>query len=451
MDFTTSRQPVVIVGAGPAGLFAARFLATNHVPVILLNRDIKPGGLAEYGIYYNKYKMKAGLRKQFHQILNMPEIEYFGNVTVGENGNLSLDDIRDAGCQTILITAGAQGTKWLGLPGEDLDGVYHAKDIVYHYNSLPPYSRQDFHVHGKVAIIGVGNVMMDIAHWAIHDLRVDEVIAIARRGPAEVKFTRKEMEYVAANLDVSALDTELARCADQMTALGQDLAAARAYILEALPNALPTDSSTRLRFEFLESPTRIIGDKNGRVCGLEVEDTRLELRNGETKAKGTGTHHVLQVDSVVYCIGDRVDAGLGLPVQWNAFVKNSQPCFPIDGNSYEVLNPEKNQPLDGVFVAGWSREASSGLVGMARKDGENGARAVLNYLNGLTPLKNEAAISRNLHQLLAQKNVQVVTLKDLHLLEQSEQEEANRRGLEDFKYATNEEMFAVITESQAVK
>jgi ferredoxin--NADP+ reductase len=130
MDFTTSRQPVVIVGAGPAGLFAARFLATNHVPVILLNRDIKPGGLAEYGIYYNKYKMKAGLRKQFHQILNMPEIEYFGNVTVGENGNLSLDDIRDAGCQTILITAGAQGTKWLGLPGEDLDGVYHAKILL---------------------------------------------------------------------------------------------------------------------------------------------------------------------------------------------------------------------------------------------------------------------------------------------------------------------------------
>jgi ferredoxin--NADP+ reductase len=100
-----------------------------------------------------------------------------------------------------LVTAGAQGTKWLGLPGEDLFGVYHAKDLVYHYNRLPPFSVRKYAIGERVALIGVGNVMMDIAHWLVRDLKVKEVVAVARRGPAEVKFTKKEMEFITANLD----------------------------------------------------------------------------------------------------------------------------------------------------------------------------------------------------------------------------------------------------------
>ena len=155
---------VAVIGAGPAGLFASRQLAADGALVVLLNRDIKPGGLAEYGIYPSKHKMKEGLRKQFRQILQITEIEYYGNVIVGQAGDLSLSDLRTAGFQAVLAAAGAQGTKWLGLPGEELPkGVYHAKDLVYHYNKLPPYSQQEFHIGRRVALIGVGNVMLDIA------------------------------------------------------------------------------------------------------------------------------------------------------------------------------------------------------------------------------------------------------------------------------------------------
>ena len=128
----TNQFSVAVVGAGPAGLFGARELANQGIRVALFNRDIKPGGLAEYGIYPNKHTMKNGLRKQFRQVLDIPNLDYYGNVTVGEEGDLSLDDLRGLGFQAILVTAGAQGTKWLGLPGEDLVGVYHAKDVVYH-------------------------------------------------------------------------------------------------------------------------------------------------------------------------------------------------------------------------------------------------------------------------------------------------------------------------------
>jgi ferredoxin--NADP+ reductase len=91
---TFGSYSVAVIGAGPAGLFASRLLAANDVHVVLLNRDIIPGGLAEYGIYFDKYKMKEGLRRQFQQILDLPMIDYYGNLTVGENGDLSLPVLR---------------------------------------------------------------------------------------------------------------------------------------------------------------------------------------------------------------------------------------------------------------------------------------------------------------------------------------------------------------------
>jgi ferredoxin--NADP+ reductase len=431
---------VAVIGAGPAGLFAARQLANKGVRVVMLNRDIKPGGLAEYGIYPTKLKMKEGLRKQFKQVLVSSLIDYYGNVQIGQASGLSLADLRALGFQAILVTAGAQGTKWLGLPGEDLQGVYHAKDLVYHYNRLPPFSQQQYSIGKRVALIGVGNVMLDIAHWLVGCLKVDEVIAIARRGPAEVKFTKKEMEAIARNLDLNALDTEIARCAPCMQALGQDVAAAKAYILAALPKAEETNSNTRFRFEFLASPARILGDQNGRVAGLEVDETTLVNGNGEPQAKRLGSKRVLPVDTVIFCIGDRVDENFGLPVRRNEFVKNPNPRFPVDGNSYEAYDPNLDRPIDRVFVAGWSREASHGLVGIARRDGENGAQAVLAFLETQPNLKNSEEILDNLQRRLSQLPQPVVVKADLARLAETERQEGLRCGEEDFKFASNEAM-----------
>jgi len=226
------------------------------------------------------------------------------------------------GFQALLVTVGAQGTKWLGIPGEDLVGVYHAKDIVYHYNQLPPFSEQRFAIGKQVAVVGVGNVMLDIAHWLIREVKVDEVVAVARRGPAEVKFTKKEMETVARNLDLDALEAEFVRSAPVMRSVGQDVTAAKAFFLSALPKAVEPVSNTRFRFDFLASPSRIIGGERGIVRGLEVEDTTLVADDGDTKAKRLGTKRVIPVDTVIFCIGDRVDENFGLAVRWNEFVKN---------------------------------------------------------------------------------------------------------------------------------
>ena len=151
-----NQKYVAVIGAGPAGLFGARELANNGVRVALFNRDIKAGGLAEYGIFLDKHIMKEGLRKQFRQVLEHTNIDYYGNVSIGGNADFTFDEIKAMGFDAILVSAGAQGTKWLGLPGEDLEGVYHAKDLVYHYNGLPPFSEKKFRLGKRCAIIGAG-------------------------------------------------------------------------------------------------------------------------------------------------------------------------------------------------------------------------------------------------------------------------------------------------------
>jgi ferredoxin--NADP+ reductase len=435
---------LAVIGAGPAGLYATRKLAEGGARVVLFNRDIKPGGLAEYGIYWDKYKMRQGLRNQFKQILALPQIDYYGNVTVCCGGNIVLQDLLDSGFQAVLVTTGAQGTKWLRLPGENLPGVYHAKNIVFHYNLLPPFSGKKYLLGKRVAVVGAGNVMMDIAHYLIRDCKVDEVIAVVRRGPAEVKFTRKEMESVAANLDPTALDAEFTRVAPIMQAAGQDPVAAKAAFTDARPKALEPVSQTYFHFEFLATPVRIMGDWMTGVSGLKVEENSLTAVDGNVKARGTGNTHQVESDTVIFAIGDTVDRDFCVPIYNDAYVTVKEPRFPVDNLSYEAFDPDSNQPIEGVFLAGWARQASTGLVGYARRDGENAAEAVLAYLQTRSPMRDVDNVIEKFEQRLEETHQRLVDKKHLAKLEEAEETEAHKRGVEDFKYPSNDEMFTAM-------
>jgi len=435
---------VAVVGAGPAGLYAARKLAEGGARVVLFNRDLKPGGLAEYGIYWDKFKMKQGLRNQFKQILAIPLIDYFGNVTVCCGGNIVLEDLLESGFQAVLVTTGAQGTKWLRMPGENLPGVYHAKNIVFHYNQLPPFSGKKYLLGKRVAVVGAGNVMLDIARYLIRDCKVEEVIAVVRRGPAEVKFTRKEMESVAANLDPAALDTEFARVVPIMQAVGQDPVVAKAAFTDALPKALASVSQTRFRFEFLATPVRVMGDWMSGVTGLKVEENTLAAVDGSVKARGTGVTRQIEADTIIFAIGDTVDRDFCVPIYNDAYVTVKGPRFPVDGLSYEAFDPDSNQPLERVFLAGWARQASTGLVGYARRDGENAAEAVLAFLHTQSPMRDLDNVVEKFEQRLEETHQRLVDKTHLAKLEEVEKAEAQKHGMEEFKFPTNDEMFTAM-------
>jgi ferredoxin--NADP+ reductase len=437
-----SKYLVAVIGAGPAGIFAAKELTKNGAEVLLFNRDIKPGGLAEYGIYPDKLKMKEGLRKQFFSILETPEIHYFGNMLVGEQGDIRLNDMRELGVQAILVTTGAQGTKWQGLPGESLKGVYHAKDLVYHYNQLPPYSMKKFDIGRRVAVIGVGNVMADISRYLICERQVDVVYAVARRGPAEVKFTKKELEYIVENLDMENYRAEIERATPFMAAVGQDAQEPMRMVEQALENAEQTGSNTSFRMRFLASVRCILGNDSNQVCGLELENNTLMADGGSIRAKGLGNRFRLDVDTVIFAIGDAVDPGFGLPVDQNEFSKNPNPRFPIENISYEGYDPATQQGIPDIFLAGWARKTSSGLVGLARKDGIGAATAMVQYLSMIKT--NKQIDMAAIHTEIMLRQPKAVNQAGLAILQAEENRIAIERGIPGFKFSTNAEMAAVI-------
>lgn len=431
---------VAIVGAGPAGLFAAEALAGRGYGVALFNRDIKPGGLAEYGIFPDKFRLKDGLRNQFKTIFSDARIQYFGNVQVGIGQCLQLQTLFDWGFSAVLVTCGAQGIKSLHLPGEKLAGVIHAKDLVYYYNHLPPYASNLYQFGRKAAIVGAGNVMADVAHYLLKHTTIEEIRVVIRRGPGEVKFDKKEMEPIIAYLDQEAFEGEMSRVSQQMRSVGQDPQEAKERILAALPKACPKERDAALFFNFLSSPVQLMGDHQ--VEALEIEQNELVIKDGEVSARGTGIHSTLAVDTVIFAIGDRVLGELGLPVEHNEFCVSKIPSFPIDGISYEIEDPSSGKNLPGIFVAGWSRKPSTGLVGTARKDAVTAARAVDQFM-----IEKKAAPgipSGEIEQKLNALGCRIVKKEHLPILEAAEKHQAEVAGLEEFKYSTNEEMLKVI-------
>jgi ferredoxin--NADP+ reductase len=431
-------------------MFAAQKIAQGGHEVIILNRDIKPGGLAEYGIYPTKDKMKIGLRKQFAKVLSLPNVHYFGHVPVSGNSAVTIAELRQFGPAAIVFAVGAQGTKKLGLPGETAQGVYAAKDFVYSYNLLPPFTSHDFSTGKRVAIVGMGNVMVDIARWLLLDAprkTVEEVIVVARRGPFEAKFDRKEFDYIEEFLDRRAFDEELRRIQPQLTAVGQDVSklAEETFPVLATPAAEHPTGKPRLRFRFLCSPQAIHADAGGRIDRLTVAENVLFERDGSIACKATELSADLDVDTMIFAIGDVADPAVGLPYNRDGYVTNPDQGDPKRA-AYELFDPQNGKVLEGMYAVGWARKASDGLVGIARHDAEVGAMHVLKYLEAAGG--NHISAEQMQHYLEG-KGLRIVNKADLECLARAEEQEARGRGVLWFKYAEDEAMLAAIESVKA--
>lgn len=445
-------QTIAIIGAGPASLYAAEALTKAGKHVVLLNRDVKPGGLAEYGIYPNKYKMKSGLRKMFDKILSDPKVHYFGNVTVGAGGALDLAALQAMGFAATVVAVGAQGTKWLGLQGEDTPGVYHAKDLVYHYNRLPPFSEQDFKIGQNVCVVGLGNVALDIVHWLVFDRKVARVTTVARRGPAEKAFTDKEMKIVGGTLDLEQLQGEFAAIGANLQAVGQDAAALQAELAAYKTNELECETPSRFGMRFLRSPAAIATDGAGTVTGLVCDVTELVRGDdGKIGVKATGRQETIPCDTVVFAIGDAIEPSLGLPVDAKAktFATVPEPWAAHPERArYMVYDPATATPLWGTFVMGWARKASDGLVGKARLDAINGCEEVMAWLNGEFTTQPQAGqapaeLVGAIRQRLTQAGVRFVDYEAVKRLVAHEEQYAKAHDLPEYKHASNETMLQI--------
>ena len=441
---------VFVIGAGPAGLFAARKIASAGHRVVIFNRDIKPGGLAEYGIYPQKFHMKSGLRKQFTKILDMPNVEYFGGVPVGNSAPLSLGEVRQWNPAAMVFAVGAQGTKNLGLPGEEAKGVYSAKDYVFYYNQLPPFASQDFSTGRRVAIIGMGNVMVDIARWLLQDMpgkKPEEVVVIARRGPFEVKFDEKEFDHIEMHLDRKGMQDEMDRIAECIKACGQDISKVADTTFPWLKNPAGQPVDSRITFRLLTSPSAIHMDEKGRICKLTVIENILVPKGDTTASKSTDQTTDLEFDTLIFAIGDVVDPTLGLPCEKGGYLTNPDTSDP-QRTAYEVFDPQAGKVMEGQYAVGWARKASEGLVGKARFDAEQGCIPVLKYLESASPRKT--ATLQDIAAVLDRKGIPLVRKEEIALLSRVEEDRAKAATLPAFKFSTNEEMLAAIKSEKKV-
>jgi ferredoxin--NADP+ reductase len=419
---------VVIIGAGPAGIYAARKLQRSGCEVVILNRDVRPGGLAEYGIFHDKYKMKAGLRKQFTKILDTEGIHYRGNIVLGQDGNLSVDELDDLGFDAVLLAVGAQGIKWLQIEGSEAGHIYDAKQVVYHYNGLPPYSQQSVHLGEHLVIIGAGNVAVDITHWAVQE-NVPRITWLVRRGPNQVKYTKKEIGYVGAHVDRESLRSELNRIAGQLEAVGERVDETWTTIETPMGHDRIEGSSTVISMRFACQASAVHKDEDGNISALQVVENELYPRGEGVGCRPTGESLRIETDTLVFCVGDAVDPSVGLELdQWGSYAieeEEGETGYQLKGRS-------------GWFAAGWARVASDGLVGKARKDAEVACDHVSTWLEGRPP-KSRTPLAA-LDALLSERGVQTVEWKAFQKTRAREEARAEAEGLDDFRFVSNEAM-----------
>ncbi len=443
-----SGHVIIVVGAGPAGMALAKKLSDAGHEVIILNRDVKFGGLAEYGIFPSKLKLRGGLKKQYWEMLEQPNVHYLGNVSVGEGKDLTVEELRGLGASAIAFSIGAQGTKAIGVEGDSAQGVFHAKDVVYHFNRLPGFGDRPFDMGKHVAIIGVGDVMVDIAHWLIRYKKVERVTAIARRGPAERKYNPKEIRAVCSNMDTEGIAQEFARIKDRLAAVGQNTDEILASLTAEFTKCESTGSQSKMSFRFLASPKRVLVDANNRVRALEMEDNKLEPKGDDTAAVGLKQYYEFPVDSVVFAVGDRVDETVGLPYKNGVYVTNpNKTGNDPDDALFQAYDDKSGKIIDGLFLAGWARKASEGLVGIAKRDGDWCAEVIGRYLatNASRPRAAMADVITKLNTLLKDRKSQPVDLDGLRILETIEKTHADSPdAIGEFKFASNADMLGHI-------
>jgi len=441
------KHVIIVAGAGPAGMAVAGLLAKRGHEVIILNRDIKFGGLAEYGIFPAKLKLRGGLKKQYWELIERPNVHYFGNVSIGKGKDLTVEDVRSLGASAVVFSIGAQGTKAIGVEGDSAKGVFHAKDVVYHFNRLPGFGDRPFEMGNHVAVIGAGDVMVDIAHWLVRYKKIERVTAIVRRGPAERKYNPKEIRAVCANMDVEGIASEIARIRDRLAAVGQNADEVLKGLTGEFTKCEPKVSETKMGFKFLASPKRILVDGANRVRGLEMEDNKLDPKGEDTVAVGLKQYYEFPCDAVIFAVGDKVDETVGLPYKSGMFITNpNKTGNDPDDALFQAYDETTGKIVEGVFLAGWARKASEGLVGIAKRDGDWCAEVVSRYISTKTPDSHSAAkvILDKLTAILRARKSHPIDLQGLRILESSEKSHRSEDCIGEFKFASNQEMIQLI-------
>jgi ferredoxin--NADP+ reductase len=444
---------VAIVGAGPAGFYAAETLLKENsiiAEVDLFDRLPTPYGLVRGGVAPDHQNIKA-ITRIFERIAALPRFHFFGNVELGKH--FSLEELQYYYDQ-VLLAVGCPIDRQLEISGENLHGSHSATSLVGWYNSHPDFCHEkfDFSSVEKVAVIGIGNVALDVvrilmqepeklacsdifdnALTALKNSNIREVYLIGRRGPAQAAFTLKEIEELA-ELETAELtfETNEIKAVDLSTDPKFNDGAIKnmKYMRDRLKQP-SIEKQKYIRIRFLLSPVEILGE-NGKIKAIKLEKNHImEDEYGNLQAKGTGQFEILPIDMVFRSIGYR-----GIPLPDIPFDKMRGIIPNQDGRVINLTN----KIMEGVYVTGWAKRGPSGLIGTNRRDSIAVAQLMIADSAKRQEHLCEQKTSQAAHRWVSIQQPNYVSFNNWLTLNKIELERGNKKGKIRDKFDTIIEM-----------
>ena len=454
---TASPLRVAVVGAGPAGFYAAEHLLRQERPVTvdLFDRLPTPFGLVRGGVAPDHPKIKS-VTRVYDKVAAHPGFRFFGNVTAGRD--LTVDDLARH-YHAVVWAVGAEAERRLEIPGEDLAGSHTATEFVAWYNGHPDFRDRPFDLSQETAaVVGVGNVAMDvtrilasdpgelartdIAGYALEALRASRVRTIyllGRRGPAQAAFTNPELkefgELSLADVVVRPEDLVL----DPATRAALDAAPDREAeknlkTLQGFVERGLLGRPRRIEFRFCTSPLRLEGA--GRVERIVLGANRLEAGARGVQAVPTGAEESVPVGLVFRSVGYRARPVPGVPFDAHRAV--------IPNDRGRVIASAGGAVVPGWYVAGWIKRGPSGVIGTNKPDAaETAERLLEDAERGALPLPAEPA-PEAVWNTLRSRGVEVVTWTDWQALDAHEVAAGTARSAPRDKVTDTGEMLAII-------
>ncbi|ALV46464.1 pyridine nucleotide-disulfide oxidoreductase [Arthrobacter alpinus] len=378
---------IAVVGSGPAGVYAADMITKSAevrdglvVSIDLFDRYPAPYGLIRYGVAPDHPRIK-GIVNALYKVLDRGDIRFFGNVEYGTD--LSLEDLQKH-YDAVIFATGAIKDADLNIPGVELDGSYGGADFVSWYDGHPDVAREWPLNAKEIAVIGNGNVALDVArvlskhaddllvteipenvYAGLKESPVTDVHIFGRRGPAQVKFTPMELRELSHSKDVDIVLYEEDFDFDEAS----DVAVKSNNQVKTMVNTLTnwlveqeddaadpaTGASRRLHLHFLHNPVEITGE-DGKVTGIKFERTELD---GTGNARGTGEFIDYPVQAVYRSIGY---LGSALPD-----VEFDHKRGVVTNEAGRVIGTDGTH-VPGVYATGWIKRGPVGLIGHTKGD-----------------------------------------------------------------------------------
>ena len=445
---------VAVIGSGPSGFYATEVLlkSDRHAIIDMYERLPTPFGLVRSGVAPDHPKLKQPILV-YDKIARADDFNFIGNVSVGKD--IAVTELRQ-NYHALIFAIGAQTDRKLNIPGEELAGSHTATEFVGWYNGHPDYRARSFDLSQEVAvIIGQGNVASDVCRMlaktvdelkttdiaehaleALAESKVREIHIVGRRGPAQAKFTGKELkelgnlQHCEAIVNPSDLDMNPASLAE-LDDKGNSAGRKNVDLFKSFSSQPQSTKPRRCVFHFLRSPVELRGKE--RLEQIVLEKNYLEGEPFKQIATGMGEYLELDCGLLFRSIGYRGVAIPGVPFDDQRGVIRNQ-----DGR---IAN-DAGEVIPGMYVTGWIKRGPTGIIGTNRADSVATVDALMKDLQNFDPkqVPGAAGLAARFEQL----GVRVVNYQDWLKIDSQEIERGKPRGKQREKFTQIKEMLSIL-------